>query len=168
MIIFHRKMSNPNDMVKSSYERSLNITASMVLVIWVGIIVLGIISLINTVLHLDSPFFWSISYENPFLYIIFILGIFPSRKISNSIMNLISNKHWIEPLKFIKSMVILLIFASIASILTIIIYKANNFAEFFSLFSSFSLLFSFTFLSFCLYYYRYELPKDQMLRSPNI
>jgi hypothetical protein len=64
------------------------------------------------------------------------------------------------------STLILLVIASIASILTILIYSSYNYTEFFSLLSSFSLLFSLTFVGFSIYYYRYDVPEDKPIRNP--
>ena len=161
-------MSNSNGIVKASFEKRINFTATGLLIIWIIIIVFGIFSLLSAVLLLNLPFIWDLPFENPFLYVVCIIGLYPSKRVSISLVNLIKNRRWIEPLKFIKSIFILLTFASLASILTIIFYKANNFTEFFSIFNSFTFLFSFAFLGFSLYYYRYDLPKDQSFRNPNL
>jgi hypothetical protein len=161
-------MKNSNEIAKTRYVKGLSITATSSLLIWIIIFSFGIFSLINAFLFFNMIFIWSLSYENPFLYIVFIIGIIPSRRVSISILDLIKNKRWIEPSKFIKSIIILLAAATIATILTIIIYKANNYTEFFSIFTSFTFLFSIQFFAFCLHYYRYDLPKDQPLRNPNL
>ena len=126
-------MNNSNDKVKSSYDKSLNFIATGILLTWILIIIFGIFSLINAVLLSNMPFIWA-SFGNPFLYIVLIIGFFPSKSISISLINLFKKKRWIEPSKFIKGVLIQLVTASIASILTIIFYQAINFAEFFSLF----------------------------------
>lgn len=161
-------MKNSNELSKASYKRELSITASGILLLWIVIFSIGIFSIINTFLLFNELFVWSLSYDNPFLYIVFIIGIFPSRRISISILDLISNKKWIEPSKFIKSILILSAAATIATILTIFFHNAYNYAEFFSIFTSFVFLFSIQFFAFCLYYYRYDLPKDQHLRKQYI
>lgn len=157
-------MNNSNGKVKSSYDKSLNYTATVVLLIWILIIIFGIFSLINAGLLFNVPFFfiWVLSFgSNYFLYIVLIIGFFPSRSVSISLINLFKNRRWIEPLKFIKGILIQLVTVSIASILTIIFYKGNNFTEFFSLFFSFTFIFSIIFLGFCLFYYCYDLPERQ-------
>ena len=161
-------MNNSNGKVKASYDKRLNFTATGVLLIWILTIIFGIISIINAVLLFNMPFFWALSYDNPLFYIVLIIGFFPSRSVSFSLINLFKNRRWIEPSKFIKGIFIQLVTASIASILTIIIYKANNFTEFFSLFNSFAFLFSIVYLVFCLKYYRYDPPKQQNFRNPNL
>lgn len=167
-------MNNSNGLIKTSYEKRLNITATVVLLIWIILIIFGIFSLINAGLHFNIvPFILSLSNDNPFLYtvsiiFVYIIVFFASRSVSISLINLFKNKRWIKPSKFIKSILIQLVAASIASILTIIFYKAINFTEFFLLFNSFTFLFSIAFLGFCLYYYRYDLPKDQNFRNPNL
>ncbi|MHA1233625.1 MAG: hypothetical protein ACTSQL_00910 [Promethearchaeota archaeon] len=160
-------MSNSNGIVKTSYEKRLNFTATGVLLIWIIIIIFGIFSLINTVLRFNLPFVWSLSYENPLFYIVFIIGVFSSRNVSISLINRFKQKRWIEPSKFIKGILIQLITATIASILTVIFYKANNFTEFFSLFFSFAFLFSIVYIGFCLRYYRYDLPERENFRYPS-
>lgn len=170
--------------VQASYDKKLNFIATGVLLTWVLVIILGIFSLINASLLLKAtliePFIdfvslnWAFSSSGYlFLYIIcitvvYIIGFFASRSISISIINLFKNRRWIEPSKFIKGIFIQLVNASIASILTIIFFKAINFTEFFSLFFSFAFLFSLVFLAFCLYYYCYELPKRQHFRTSTL
>jgi hypothetical protein len=151
-------MSEQNDKFKESNGKSLYLTATILLVIWILIISLGIFTVINSFLTLNSPFVWAISYENPFLYFSAILMFFSSRNIAISISELIKRKQWVKPSRFIRSLLIQLGIASIASILTIIFFRALNFSEFFSLFISFSFLFSIVFFSFCLYYFRYDIP----------
>jgi len=160
-------MNNSNGKVKASYDKRLNFTATGILSIWILIIIFGSFSLINAVLLSNVPFIWA-SFGNPFLYIVLIIGFFPSKSISISLINLFKKKRWIEPSKFIKGVLIQLATASIASFLTIIFYKANNFTEFFSLFFSFAFLFSIVFLVFCLYYYRYDLPERESFRNSNL
>ena len=160
-------MKNSNKIVKASYIKGLNITATGILLIWVIIFSLGIFSLINTFLFLSELFIWTLSYENPFLYIVFIIGIFPSRRVSISILDLIKNKRWIEPSKFILSILILSAAAIIASILTIFFCSAHNYTEFFSIFTSFVFIFSIQFFAFCIYYFRYDLPERQTFRDPS-
>lgn len=175
--------SNVKVQVQASYDRRLNFTATGILLIWVLVIILGIYSLINASLlfkaTLIEPFIgfvtpnWFFSSANFFLYVIciafvYIIGFFTSRSISISLINLFKNRRWIEPSKFIKGIFIQLVNASIASILTIIFFKAINFTEFFSLFFSFAFLFSLVFLAFCLYYYCYDLPKRQHFRTSTL
>ncbi len=161
-------MKNSNELGKAYYKKELNITASGILLLWIVIFGFGIFSIINTLLLVNSFFIWSLSYVNPLLYIVFIIGIIPSRRISISILDLIRNKRWTEPSKFIKSTLILLAAATIATILTIFFYDAYNYAEFFSIFTSFAFLFSITFFAFYLRYFRFDLLKDQPYRNPNL
>jgi len=158
-------MNNSNGNVKTAYDKKLNFTATAVLLIWILIIIFGIFSLIYS--FLLFIFIWALSSGNPFLFIPFIIGFFPSRSISISLINLFKNRGWIEPSKFIRGIFIQLVIATIASILSIIFYQAINFTEFFSLFFSFTFLFSTVFLGFCLYYYRYDLPERQNFRNPS-
>ena len=160
-------MINSNGKVKASYEKSLNFTATGILLIWILIIILGIFSLANIALLLYPSYTLPLSFNNPFLYIVSIIGFFPSRNISISLIDLFKNRRWIEPSKFIKNIFIQLVAASIASLFTVIFYYGNNFTEFFSLFFSFTFIFSIQFLGFCLYYYRYDLPERQTFREPS-
>jgi len=162
-------MNNSNGKVKASYDKRLSFTATGILLIWILIIIFGIFSLINAVLLFKVPFFfiWALSFGNPFLYIVFIIGFFPSRSISFSLIDLFKNRRWNKPSKFIKGIFIQLGTAAIASILTIIFYNGNNITEFFSMFSSFVFIFSIVFLGFCLYYYRYDVPERQNFRNPS-
>jgi len=162
-------MNNSNRIVETSQNKRLNFTATGLLLTWILILIFGILSLINAVLLFKMPVIWAwaLSFVNPFLYIVFIIGFFPSRSISISLMYLFKNRQWREPSKFIKSIFIQLVIASIASILTIIIYNVNTFTDFLSLFLSFSFLFSIQFLGFCLYYYRYDIPERQTFRDPS-
>jgi len=169
-------MNNSNGIVKTSYEKRLNFTATGVLLIWIIIIIFGIFSLINTVLFFNMPFFlplpYSLSFDNPFLYtaciiVIYIIVFFASRSVSISLINLFRNRRWIEPSKFIMGISLQLITAFVASVLTVIFYKAINFTEFFSLFFSFAFLFSIVFFGYCLYYYRYDVPERQTFRDPS-
>jgi len=174
MIIYNGTMNNSNVkvQVQASYDKRLNFTATGLLLIWVLVFIFGIFSLINSVLIFNVPFYFIYVLElgNPFLYIVLIIGFFPSRSISISLINLFKNKRWIEPLKFIKGILIELVIAFIASILIIIFYKGNNFTEFFSLFSSFAFLFSLIFLVLCVYYYRYRYGLHEHLnfRDPSL
>ena len=163
-------MNNSDSKVKASYDKRLSFTATGLLLIWILIIIVGIYSLINAVLLFKMPVLWAwvLSFSNPFLSIVFIIGFFPSRIISISLIDLFKNRRWIEPSKFIKGIFIQIVTASIASILTIIFYNANNFTDFFSLFFSFAFLFSIQFFLFCLYYYRYDLPERQNIINPNL
>jgi len=163
-------MNNSNGKVKASYDKRLSFTATGVLLIWILIIIFGIFSLINAVLLFNMPVIWAwtLSFVNPFVYIVFIIGFFPSRSISISLIDLFKNRRWIEPSRFIKGIFIQLVTAAIASILTIFIYNVNNFTDFFSLFLSFAFLFPIQFLLFCLYYYRYDLPERQNYNNPNL
>jgi hypothetical protein len=161
-------MKNSNELVKASYKKELNITALGILLLWIVIFVFGIFSIINTFLLISTVFVWSLSYVNPLLYIVFIIGIIPSRRVSISILDLIRNKQWTEPSKFIKSTLILLAAATIATILTIFFYNTYNYSEFFSIFTSFAFLFSITFFAFYLRYFRFDLLKDQPYRNPTI
>lgn len=171
-----------NSKVQASYDKRLNFRATSALLIWILIIILGIFSLINASQLLKStliePFIWVISpvYSislSGILYVlyvicisvVYIIGFFKSRSISISLINLFKNRRWIEPSKFIKGIFIQLVTASIASILTIIFFKAINFTEFFLLFFSFGFLFSLGFLLFCLYYYRGNFPEPQIYRN---
>jgi len=174
-------MNNSNVQVQASYDKRLNFTATGVLLIWVLVIILGIFSLINAgllfitpliepLIWVVTPYFFTSSSGTLFLYVIciavvYIIGFFTSRGISISLINLFKNRRWIEPSKFIKGIFIQLVTSSIASILTIIFFKAINFTEFFSLFFSFAFLFSLGFLAFCLYYYRYDGPGREDLRD---
>ncbi len=158
-------MNNSNGNTKAPYDKRLNFTATGVLLIWVLIIIFGFFSSINPVLLYNIPFMWA-PFGNIFLGIVLIIGFFPSRGISISLVNLFKNRRWIKPSKFTKSILIQLVTASIASILTVIFYMGNNFAEFFSLFSSFVFLFSIQFFLFCFYYYRFDLPERQTFRDP--
>ena len=175
--------SNVQVQVQASYDKRLNFIATGVLLIWVLVIILGIFSLINASLLLKvtliEPFIglvlfrWVFSSFDIYLYfyciaVVYIIGFFTSRSISISLMNLFKDKRWIKPSRFIKDVLLQLINASIASILTIIFFKAINFTEFFSLFFSFAFLFSLVFLAFCLYYYCYELPKRQHFRTSTL
>jgi len=157
-----------------TYDKRLNSTATGILIIWILIIIFGFFSSINPVLLYNVPFIWAYNipfiwapFCNIFLGIVLIIGFVPSRSISISLVNLLKNRRWIEPSKFIKSILIQLVTASIASILTIIFYNGINFTEFFSMFSLFAFLFSILFLAFCLYYYRYDLPERQDFRNPS-
>ena len=160
-------MSNSNDVVNTSYEKKLNFAATSILLIWIIVIILGIFSLINAILNLNVMYIWSLSYNNPLLYIVFIIGFFTSRSVSFSIINLIKNRQWIKSSNFIKSILIQLVIVTIASILTIIFYESNNFTVFFSLFTSFTVLFSIAYLVFCVRYYRYDVPERQTFRDPS-
>ena len=163
-------MNNSNGNVKTPYDKRLNYTATGVLLIWILIVVFGIFSLINAVLLFKMPVLWVwvlslFNPLNPFLIVVFIIGFFPSRSVSISLIKLFKNKRWIEPSKFIKGILIELVAASIASILTIIFYAVNNLTDFFSLFFSFTFLFSIQFLLFSLYYYRNNFPEPQIYRN---
>lgn len=160
-------MNNSNGEVKESYDKRLSFTATGILLIWILINIFGIFSLVNIALLLYPGYILPLSFGNPFLYIIYIIGFFPSRSISISLIDLFKNRRWIEPSRFIKGILIQLVTASIASILTVIFYMGNNFAEFFSLFSSFVFLFSIQFFLFCFYYYRFDLPERQTFRDPS-
>ena len=173
MVTYLGTMNNSNGKVKASYNKSLNFTATGVLLIWILIIIFGIFSLINAFRLFNFPFILPLSYDNPFLYtvcitVVYIIVFFASRNVSISLINLFKNRQWIEPAKFIKGILIQLVTASIASILTIIFYQTINFTEFFSLFFSFAFLFSIIFLGFCLYYYRYDIPERQDFNNPNL
>jgi hypothetical protein len=174
--------SNVKVQVQASYDKRLNFTATGVLLIWVLIIILGIFSLINASLLLKEtliePFIglvlfgWVFSSSDLYLYlylcciaVVYIIGFFTSRSISISLMNLFKDRRWIEPSRFIKGVLLQLVTASIASILTVVFFKAINFTEFFSLFFSFEFLFSLVFLAFCLYYYRGNFPEPQIYRN---
>jgi hypothetical protein len=163
-------MNNSIDKVKASYNKRLSFTATVILLIWILMIIIGIYSLINAVLLFKMPVIWAwaLSFSNPYFYIVFIIGFFPSRSITISLLDLLMNRRWIEPSKFIKGIFIQIVTASIASILTIIFYTVNTFTDFFSLFFSFAFLFSIQFLLFCLYYYRYDVPERQNIRRPNL
>ncbi len=156
-------MNSSNGKVEASYDKRLSFTATGILLIWIFTIIIGIYSLINAVLLFKMPviWVWVLSFSNPFIYIVFFIGFFPSRSITISLIDLFTNRRWIEPSKFIKGIFIQIVAASIASILTIIVYTVNTFADFFSLFLSFAFLFSIQFVLFCLYYYRYDLPEKQ-------
>jgi len=158
-------MNNSNSKVKVFYDKRLSFTATGILLIWIIITIFGIFSLINIALFFNPSFIFPISFGNPFLYIVFIIGFFPSRSITISLIDLSKNKRWIEPSKFIKGILIQIVTTSIASILTIIFFRANNFTEFFSLFFSYTFIFSIVFLVCCLYYYRYDLPEQQKFRN---
>ena len=165
-------MNNSNGKEKTSYDKSLNFTATGVLLIWILTIVFGIFSLINAVLLFKVPFILPLSYDHPYLYtvctvVLFIIVFFASRSASYSIINLFKNRGWKEPSKFIKGILIQLVTAVVASILTIIFYKAINFTEFFLYFFSFAFLFSIMFLGCCLYYNRYDIPERQGFRKPH-
>ena len=159
-------MNNSNSKVKASYEKRLNFTATVVLLIWILIIIFGIFSLINSVLLSNMPVILALSSGNPFFYLVFIIGFFPSREISISLTDLFKNRRWIKPLKFIKGILIQLVTASIASGLTIIFYGGINFTEFFLMFSSFVFILFFVFLGFCIYYYGFDDPARQYFRDP--
>lgn len=168
-------MNNSNGKVKASYDKRLNYTATGILIIWILIIIFGFFSSINPVLLYNVPFIWAYNipfiwapFCNIFLGIVLIIGFVPSRSISISLVNLLKNRRWIEPSKFIKSILIQLVTASIASILTIFFYQANDFTEFFSMFSSFVFILFFVFLGFCIYYYGFDVPERQNLRNPNL
>ncbi len=154
-------MNNSNGKVKASYDKRLSFTATGILLIWIFTVIIGIYSLINAVLLSNMPVIWALSFGNFFLYIVFMVGFFPSRSITISLIDLFTNRRWIEPSKFIKGISLQIVTSSIASILTIIVYTVNTFADFFSLFFSFAFLFSIQFVLFCLYYYRYDLPEKQ-------
>jgi len=160
-------MNNSDSKVKASYDKRLSFTATGLLLIWILIIIIGIYSLINAVLLFKMPVLWAwvLSFSNPFLYIVFFIGFFPSRNVSISLIDLLENRRWIKPSKFIKGIFVQIVTASIASILTIIFYTVNTFTDFFSLFFSFAFLFSIQFLLFCIYYYRYDLPEQQNFRN---
>lgn len=158
-------MSNSKDAVNTSYEKRLNFTATGIFILWIITFSIGIFSLIDRFLLFN---YWFIAYTNPLFYIVFIIGCLTSKTVSFSIINLIKNRQWIKPSNFIKSILIQLVTVTIASILTIIFYEANNFSGFFSLFTSFTVLFSTGYIIFCLYYYRYDLPKDQDIRNQNL
>lgn len=169
-------MNKSNGIVKASYEKRLNFTATCVLVIWIIFIIFGIYSLINEVQLSKMPEFWPYSsWSNSFgiiivlaYYFVFIIGFFPSKSISISLIELIKNKRWIEPLKLIKGIVIQSVITAITAILTIIVYDVNTITDFFSLFFSFTFLFSIEFLILVLYYYyRYDLPERQTFRNPS-
>jgi len=163
-------MNNSNGKVKASYDKRLSFTATGLLLIWILIFIIGIFSLINAVLLFKIPVIWAwtLSFVNPFVYIVFFIGYYPSRIISISLLNLFKNKRWIKPSKFIKGIFIQLVTAALAAILTIIVYSVNNFTDFFSLFFSFAFLFPIQFLLFSLYYYRYDLPERQNYNNPNL
>jgi len=168
--MYNGSMNNYNDKVKASYDKRLSFIATGILLIWILTIIFGIFSLINAVLLVKIPVIWAwtLSFVNPFVYIVFVIGFYPSKIISISLIDLFKNKRWIEPSKFIKGIFIQLVTAAVASILTIIIYSVNNFTDFFSLFFSFAFLFPIQFLLFCLYYYRYDLPERQNFNNPNL
>jgi len=183
MIIYNGTMNNSNVQVQASYDKRLNFTATGILLIWVLTIIFGIFSLINASLLLKAtliePFIgfvslrWVFSSSNLYLYficiaIVYIIGFFTSRSISISLMNLFKDRRWIEPSKFIKGVLLQLVTASIASIFTVVFFKAINFTEFFSLFFSFAFIFSLIFLAFCLYYYCYKIPKRQHFRTSSL
>lgn len=167
-------MNNSNGTDKASYDKRLNFVATGVLLIWILTIIFGILSFMNTGLLFNMPFI--APAVNPFLYtvcitvvysILFFIVFFASRSVSYSIINQFKNRRQKEPSKFIKGILIQFLTASIASILTIIFYKGNNFTEFFLLFFSFVFQFSIMFLGCCLYYYRYDIPERRDFRKPH-
>lgn len=166
-------MKNSYNNVKASCDKRLNFIATSVLLIWILTTIFGIFSLINTALLFNMPFILSLSYDNPFFYtlcitIVYIIVFFANRSVSITLINLFKNRRWIEPSKFIKGISIQLVTAAMASILTIIFFKAINFTEFLSLFFSFTFIFSIVFFAFCLYYYRYDFPDHQNFRNPSL
>jgi len=167
-IIFHRTMSNSTEIIKISYMKRLNFTATGVLILWLTIIIFGIFYIINAFLFTDIDFFWTVSLSNPLLCIVFIMGFVKGKSVSFSIINLIKKRKWKNQSNFIKDILIQLATITIATILTINFYEEFDFTGFFTLFSSFAVYFSFAYFVYCLWYYRYDLPKDQPLRNPNL
>ncbi len=90
-------MNNSNGKVKASYDKRLSFTATGILLIWILTINFGIFSLINAVLLFKMPviWVWALSFVNPFVYIVFSIGFFPSRIISISLIDLFKNRRWI-------------------------------------------------------------------------
>jgi hypothetical protein len=160
-------MNNSNGKVNASYNKRLDYTATSVLLIWILIITFGIFFIINAVLLSKWPFILALSVGTPIFYILSIIGFFPSRNISFSLINLFKNRQWIEPSKFVKSIFIQLVIAAIASIVAVIFSVGNIFTEFFSMFFSFTFLFSTVYLGFCLEYFRYDLPERENYRNPS-
>ncbi|MBY9016262.1 MAG: hypothetical protein KGD68_11260 [Candidatus Lokiarchaeota archaeon] len=163
-------MKNSIGKVDVSYDKMLNFTATSLLLIWIFIIIFGIFSSLSVELLLNMLFTWfTLTYGTPFLFIASIIGFFPSRSVSISLIDLFKNKQWIKPSKFIKSTLLQLLIASMASFLVIIFYEAYSFTEFFLLFNSFALLFPLEFLVLCVYYYRsYSFPRDQYFRITRV
>lgn len=159
-------MKNSVGKVEVSYDKRLNFAATSILLIWIFIIIFGIFSSFNIVLLFDMLISWTPFTNSLIFSIVSIIGFFPSRSFSISLIDLFKNKRWIKPSKFIKSILIQLLIASIASTLIIILDKAFNFTEFFSLFTSFAFLFSIEFLVLCFYYFRaYDFPKEEISKN---
>ena len=154
-------MSDSNDNVILSPEKSINLVATSLLLIWIVIIFLGFIFIIGSFLFNNS--FIVIFYENPIFIIAFIIMFFSSRAISHSIIDLLKNKRWKESSKFVRGIFVQLGTATIVAIITIFIYGANYFTnsifmDFFFLFTILAFDFSIIFFSFSLYYYRFDVP----------
>lgn len=150
-------MSNPNS------SKGVSLAASLSLLIWVLVVLAGLINIIYAFMQFEPNFLISLLYESPFVGIACLLMFFSSRSISISLINLVKNKHWKEPLKFIKNIFLQAFAAILTSVLTVIIFRANNYSDFFLIFSSISFFFTVVYLGFCIYYYRYDIPKTNDL-----
>lgn len=160
VIIYLRKMIEPKEVnEKVMFHKKLNLAASAVLLVWIGFISIGIITLVSSFAFMKFPLnlLSSLFFQNPFILIVLLVMFFSSRGIANSLIELRKDRKWTNPTKFIKNIVFQVVTAIVSSILTIIIFGANFFTDnlfldFFLLFNVFILIISLGFIGFSFYY----------------
>jgi len=180
VIIYLRTMIELKEVnEKAIFHKKLNLAASAVLLLWIGSISIGIITLVSSFAFMKFPLniLSLLFFQNPFIIIAFLVMFLSSRGIVNSLIDLRKNRKWTNPTKFIKNIVFQGVTAIVSSILTIIIFGANWFTnnlflDFFLLFNVFILIISLGFIIFSFYYlyidiYGSDRYKWDKIRRPN-
>ena len=161
MISYPKAMIEPKEVnEKVIFHKKLNLAASAVLLLWIGFIVIGIITLILSFVYfigIPLTILTLLFFQNPFIIPVLLVMFFSSRGIFFSIIDLRKNKKWTNPTKFIKNIVFQVLTAIVCSLLTIIFFSGNAFTnnlflDFFLLFNVFILVISIGFIAFSFYY----------------
>ena len=161
VIIYLRTMIESKEInEKVIFHKNLNLGASAVLLLWIGFISIGIITLVSSFVFMKFPLnlLSLLFFQNPFMIIVLLVMFFSSRGIAISLIELSKNRKWTNPTKFIKNILYQVVTAIVGSILAIIIFGANIFTgnlflDFFLLFNEFILVISIGFIALCLYYF---------------
>lgn len=181
VIIYLRTMIEPKEVnEKVIFHKKLNLAASAVLLLWIGFISIGIITLVSSFVFMKFPldFLSLLFFQNPFIIIVLLVMFFSTRGIANSLIELRESRKWTNPTKFIKNILFQVATAIVSSVITIIVFGANFFTanlflDFFLLFNVYILVISIGFIAFIIYYlhinlYGSDRYKWENYRRPNM
>ena len=160
VIIYLRTMIEPKEVnEKVIFHKKLNLAASAALLLWIGLISIGIITLVSSFAFMKFPLniLFQLFFQNPFVIVVIIVMFFSSRGIATSLIELSKSRKWTNPTKFIKNILIQVATAIVGSVITIIFFDAKNFTgnlflDFFLLFNVFILVIFFGSIIFNIYY----------------